>query len=112
MYQLLGSHVIPRINIHDGRSFLDVALVIASQVFHLDHVAIVRACGGSVFMPDSKQFKFGEVVAWCRGGDVNSIVHYSHEGQDVTRKCLAQSLSYGFEEADNGKARWEEACFI
>ena len=80
-----GWHVAPRARIHDGRTSLDVALSFASQVLHLNHVATARACRGVSFMPALRQYPTGEVLAWCRGGEVGSVVQCSFQGMDTIR---------------------------
>lgn len=47
VFQQFGYHVTPRVATCDGRRSLDAALPLASQAFCIDHVVIVRACGGS-----------------------------------------------------------------
>ena len=112
VFQQSGWHVTPRIDAHDGRRFLDVALVSAPQVLHRDHVATIRACRGVTIMRALGQHIWRVVIAWCRGGDASSIAQYSQQSADVTRKCVAQALPQEFEEVDIGKVVWTEVCFI
>lgn len=59
-----------------------------------------------------KQYRVGGVIAWCRGGGAESVVHYSFESQHVLRTFLTQSLSLELEEVSNGNIGWEEVCYI
>ena len=112
VFQQSGGHVAPRIRTHDGRRSLDVALAFASPVFRLDHVATVRACRCVVAMPAFTQFNTGEVLAWRRGVDADSVIHYTLQGKDVSRTPLAQALSQEFEEVDTHWVAWSEVCFV
>ena len=60
VFQQRGWHVTPRTRTFDGRMSLHVALVFASQVFHIDHVATIGACRGVISMPALKQYNPGK----------------------------------------------------
>ena len=76
---------------------MKVDLALASHLLHLGHVVTVRACCGVVIMLALTQHSSSEVLAWYRGGDVDSVVPYSPHGEDVARHPPAKALPYELE---------------
>lgn len=105
-------NVTPRTRTHDGRRSLDVVLVLVTQVFHTRYVVIVRTRRDINYMFGSKQFIHGGVVAWCRGGSVDSVARLVSQQQDLKNTSLAHVLAQEFEEVDTGGKSWTEVCFI
>lgn len=107
-----GCHVTPRANAHDRRRFLHAELAVAWQMLNLNHATAIGACRGIINMLALKQYKLGEVLAWCRGGGVDNLVYFLPENKDVSRKPPTQSLALELEEIDKGATCWEVVCFI
>ena len=63
-------------------------------------------------MPAVQQHSTGDVLAWCHGGDVSSVVQYSFQGKDVIGTSLALASAQEPEEVDTGKFDWSEVCCI
>ena len=99
-------HQAPHNRKHEGIRSFDAALSVASQILHLDNVAVVRVCRGVVTLPSLKPYVYGEVLAWCQ------VVHFSPQGSDVNNKCLAQQVASELELVANGVVSWQKACFV
>ena len=104
--------VTPRTRTYDGRRFLDAALSVASQVFHLDRVVTVRACRGVKAMPRLLQYNNAEVIAWCRGDSSDNLVTYTPNSKDLEGQFPAYSLAQELESVDTGRTAWREVCFV
>ena len=85
-------HLTPRSSHADGRRFLLVALSVAANALHLEHVACVRACRGVPSMPVVKQFVTCEVLVWLRGNSVDEVVRYTLGANDFSTQFPARKL--------------------
>ena len=106
VFQQSGWHSAPRSTTHDGRWFLEAALVAASQVLHLDHVPRIRARRGAATMPALVWHNGCEVLVWRRGADAGSVAPSAPQGKDLSPPSRARSLAHELEEVDSGSVPW------
>ena len=63
-------------------------------------------------MPAPSQHNNSEAIAWCRGGDVSDVVHFTFQGKDVPKFFPTKVVAHEFEDVDVGNEAWPHACSI
>ena len=89
-----------------------VALLLAAQVGHIEHVAIVRAAGACAALPPLTCHGACEVMPCVAAGLLRMRAIWPFDASVLDRDFPARSPQLEHEDADKGKVFWTDVCYL